>query len=172
MNGPTDYSAPQLRGLFADKRTPNFPTVYKVHNWNWGGGPDGTRGPLLTQYDVTMLGMNVQQGEVIYVPNAGYSIGDGMQVLVLYATTERATIKYTREDNVIDGYTLHIEGICVEPTLRQIYDQMERNGRRELLALAAGQPLGRARGNEIAVCVRDKGTFMDPRTQKDWWRSA
>jgi hypothetical protein len=116
--------------------------------------------------------MKVEPGEVIYVPNAGYSIGDGMQVLLLYATTERLTIKYTREDNVIDGYTIHIEDICVEPTLQNAYQEMDRSGRRNLVALAAGLPLGRARSNEIKVSIRDKGTFMDPRTSKDWWRGT
>jgi LysM repeat protein len=172
MGGATDAAAPQLRGLFEDKRIPELPRVYKVYDWNWGGGPDGVRGGLQTRYEVTLLGMKVEPGEVIYVPNAGYSIGDGMQVLLLYATTERLTIKYTREDNVIDGYTIHIEDICVEPTLQNAYQEMDRSGRRNLVALAAGLPLGRARSNEIKVSIRDKGTFMDPRTSKDWWRGT
>ena len=172
MGGATDAAAPQLRGLFEDKRIPEFPNVYKVYDWNWGGGPDGTRAGLYSQYEVTLMGMKTEPGEVIYVPNAGYSIGEGMQVLLLYATTERLTLKYTREDNVIDGYTIHIEDICIEPTLQNAYEEMDRSGRRNLVALAAGQPLGRARSNEIKVCIRDKGTFMDPRTSKDWWRGT
>lgn len=170
MSGPTDHNALQLRGLFADRRTPNFPRVYRVHDWDWGKGPQGARGTPLSRYDVTLLGMAVKAGEILYVPDAGYSIGEGMQVLVLYATSERITLKYTREDNVVDGYTLHIEGICVEPKLQEVYNQMDAAGRRQLLALAAGQPFGRARDTEIKVAVRDKGTFMDPRTSKDWWR--
>lgn len=170
MSGPTDHNAPQLRGLFVDRRTPNFPRVYRVHDWDWGKGPQGAQGVPLSRYDVTLLGMAVKAGEILYVPDAGYSIGEGMQVLVLYATSERITLKYTREDNVVDGYTLHIEGICVEPKLQEVYNQMDAAGRRQLLALAAGQPFGRARDTEIKVAVRDKGTFMDPRTSKDWWR--
>jgi len=170
MGGATDESAPQLRGLFADRRTPNFPRVYRVHDWDWGKGPQGGQGAPLTKYEVTLIGMTVKPGEILYVPNANYSIGEGMQVLVLYATPERITLKYTREDNVVDGYTLHLEGICVEPTLQQVYNQMDAAGRRQLLALAAGKPFGRARDTEIKVAIRDKGTFMDPRTGKDWWR--
>ena len=30
--------------------------------------------------------------------------------------------------------------------------------------------VGRARGNEIQVAIRDTGRFMDPRTRKDWWQ--
>lgn len=172
IGGATDSNAPQLRGLFEDKRVPDFPTVYRVHDWDWGQGPDGAAGRLLSLYDVSLIGMRTELGEVISVPSAGYSIGEGMQVLVLYATIERVTIKYTREDNVIDGYTLHIEGICVEPTLRAAYDERDSTDRRQLVALAAGAPLGRATGDEIKVAIRDKGTFMDPRTSKDWWRSA
>ena len=172
IGGATDSRAPQLRGLFADRRIPEFPTVYRVYDWNWGQGPQGARAGLLSHYEVTLIGMQVTPGEIIYVPNAGYSIGEAMQVLVLYATLERVTIKYTREDNVIDGYTLHIEGLCVEPTLQAIYDDRDRNDRRQLVALGAGHPLGRAREAEIRVAIRDKGTFMDPRTRKDWWRST
>lgn len=172
MNGPTDSQAPQLRGLFADRRIPTFPAVYRVYDWNWTRGPQGGRGKLLSQFDVTLIGMETKPGEVIYVPNAGYSIGDGMQVLVLYATSERVTIKYTREDNVVDGYTIHIEGICVDPKLQEAYHIRDVSDRRRLIALAAGQPLGRARTNEIQVAIRDKGRFMDPRTEKDWWRGV
>ena len=42
-------------------------------------------------------------------------------------------------------------------------------GRRHLPALRAGQPFGRANGDEIQVAIRDTGKFMDPRTRKDWW---
>jgi hypothetical protein len=29
--------------------------------------------------------------------------------------------------------------------------------------------LGRATGAEVGVAIRDKGSFMDPRSLKDWW---
>ncbi|MEM7032647.1 MAG: LysM peptidoglycan-binding domain-containing protein [Chloroflexota bacterium] len=172
MNGATDPRAPQLRGLFADKRTPAFPAVYRVYDWDWAKGPQGGRGNILSRFEVTLMGMTTQQGEVVHVPNAGYSIGEEMQVLLLYATSERLTIKYTREDNVIDGYTIHIEGISVDPALQSAYDERDQVDRRQLVALAAGSPLGRALGTEIKVAIRDKGRFMDPRTEKDWWRGA
>jgi len=39
-----------------------------------------------------------------------------------------------------------------------------------LPALRNNQALGQALGFEIKVAIRDAGSFMDPRSQKDWWR--
>ena len=126
-------------------------------------------GPV-TEFEVTLAGLGVQPGEVITVPESGYGIGQGYAVLVLYADTQRITLKYTGEDSVVNGYTVHVEGVCVEPNLLALYGQMNAAGRRHLPALRAGQALGRARSNEIQVAIRDTGRFMDPRTRKDWWR--
>jgi hypothetical protein len=46
---------------------------------------------------------------------------------------------------------------------------MNEAGRLDLAALRPGQPLGRATGVQIDVAVRDDGSFMDPRSAKDWW---
>jgi len=166
MSGPTDRRAPQLAGLFADQRTPAISNVYRAYNWDWGRN---ARGSIITDFDVTVLGCKVDGGETIHVPSAGYSIGQGYAVLVLYADQERITLKYTGEDSVVSGYTVHIEGVCTEPNLLAIYNQMNGNGRRQLPALRAGQAFGRAREQEIRVAIRDTGRFMDPRVRKDWW---
>ena len=100
----------------------------------------------------------------------GYDIGDDYQVLVLYASEERITLKYTREDNVVGGYTLHMENVCVEPSLLALYQSWNDQGRGYLPALRAGQAFGRARGDEIGVAIRDTGAFQDPRSRKDWWK--
>jgi hypothetical protein len=165
--GPTDYSAPQLAGLFSDKRTGVFTNVYRVNHWDW---PTNSRGGPITDFEVTLAGFKVEPGETIHVPEAGYSIGQGYTVLVLYADQERITLKYTGEDSVVSGYTLHVEGVYVEPNLLALYEQMNTAGRRHLPALRAGQAFGRARENEIRAAIRDTGRFMDPRTRKDWWR--
>jgi LysM repeat protein len=167
MAGPTDHRAPQLAGLFADKRVPVFSNAYRANHWDWGSN---SRGGPITDFEVTLAGFAVQSGETIHVPDSGYSIGQGYTVLVLYADANRITLKYTGEDNVVYGYTLHVEGICVEPSLLALYEQMNAAGRGQLPALRAGQAFGRARGNEIQVAIRDTGRFMDPRTRKDWWR--
>ena len=166
--GAGDLRAPQLRGLFANGRTPAFSTVYRVYDWDWGCN---CRGPLLTQWDVTLAGMAVDPGEPIHVPSSGYEIGGGYEVLVLYASEERITLKYTPHDNVVEGYTLHVENVCVEPSLLALYRAQNAAGRVELPALEAGQAFGRARYGEIRVAIRDWGAFLDPRSRKDWWQS-
>jgi len=165
--GSTDPNAPQLPGLFADQRTAAFRAVYRVYDWDWGCN---CRGDLLADWAVTLAGLTATPGETIHVPASGYTIGSGYEVLVLYASATRITLKYTREDNVVHGYTLHIEGLCVEPRLLALYRSWNDAGRGHLPALRAGQALGRAQGNEIGVAIRDYGTFMDPRSRKDWWQ--
>ncbi len=166
-SGVGDANAPQLSGLFADRRTPTFSTVYQVYDWDWNCN---CRGSLLTNWDVTLAGLAVTEGETIHVPDSGYTIGSGYEVLVLYASIERITLKYTREDNVVQGYTLHVENVCVEPNLLALYQSWNSAGRGQLPALRPGQAFGRARGGEIGVAIRDNGSFMDPRSRKDWWR--
>jgi len=165
-SGGTDPNAPQLPGLFADDRTPAFSSVYQVHHWDW---PTNSQGPVITNPAVTLAGFAVAPGETVHVPSSGYDIG-GYEVLVLYASAGRITLKYTREDNVVQGYTLHVENVCVEPTLLALYQVWNDVGRGSLPALRAGQPFGRALGSEIGVAIRDNGTFLDPRSRKDWWQ--
>jgi hypothetical protein len=114
--------------------------------------------------------MAVAPGEVIHVPDSGYNIGGGNDVHVLYASDSRITLKYTGEDNVISGYTIHIENVCVEPDLLALYETWNADGRSELPALPGNTPLGRALSSEISVSIRDNGAFLDPRSRKDWWQ--
>lgn len=165
--GATDHNAPRLSGLFANGRLPAFSSVYQVYDWDWACN---CRGRLLTDPEVTLVGMAASPSETIHVPDSGYSIGDGYEVLVLYASPERITLKYTREDNVVHGFALHIEGLCVEPDLLALYRSWNSAGRGHLPALRAGQAFGRARGDEIKVAIRDSGRFQDPRSRKDWWQ--
>jgi LysM repeat protein len=165
--GPTDNRAPQLAGLFADKRSPIFSSVYRANQWDWGRN---ARGAPIADFEVTVAGLAAQTGETVHVPDAGYSIGSGYAVLVLYADANRITLKYTGEDSVVNGYTVHVESVCPEPSLLALYERMNTAGRSQLPALRAGQALGRARGDEIQVAIRDTGRFMDPRSRKDWWR--
>jgi hypothetical protein len=165
--GAGDPKAPQLDSLFAAHRVPAFSTTYRVYDWDWGCD---CRGDLLELYDVTLVGMGTVPGEALHLPDSGYNIGSGYEALVLYAAEERITLKYTREDHVVYGYTLHLENVCVEPSLLALYRAWNDAGRARLPALRGGQPLGRARGDEIGVAVRDSGTFMDPRTRGDWWQ--
>ena len=165
--GSSDSSAPQLAGLFADHRAPNILSVDQVYDWDWA---NNRRGALITSPEVTLMSVATVPGETLHVPSSGYAIGDGYEVLVLYVGADRITLKYTREDNVIQGYTIHVENICPEPRLRQLYAEMVNAGRQRLPALRAGQAFGRASGGQIGVAIRDQGAFMDPRSRKDWWQ--
>ena len=165
--GPTgDPGAPQLQGLFSEQRFRGFSQAYRVHDWDWS---TNSRGPLIPDWPVTLAGMPATAGETLHVPASGYSIGSGYEVLVLYATENRITLKYTRDDNVVYGYTLHVEGVCVEPNLLALYRDWNAAGRGNLPALRARQAFGRAIGGEVGVAIRDTGAFMDPRSRNDWW---
>gem|GEM_PF-745304 len=166
LAGAADPAAPELRGLFGDGREPVIAGAYQVYDWDWNAD---ARGPLIGDPEVTLLGLQTTTGEIIDTPDGSGDLGEGHVALVLYASPERITLKYTREDNVVHGYTLHIENVCVEPTLLALYQQMNDDGRAALPALRPGEPLGRATGSEIGIVVRDKGSFLDPRSRKDWW---
>jgi hypothetical protein len=166
IDGPTDTLAPRLNSIFTDDRIPDFVANYAVHHWDWDCN---CQGDLITDWEVTLAGFGTSPGEVLELPRSGYDIGNGLDARVLYASDASITLKYSGEDNVVSGYTVHVAGLCVEPSLRQLYDELDAGGRVELPALAADQPLGRARGSEIQVAIRDTGAFMDPRSDKDWW---
>ena len=171
INGGSDPNAPQMPGLFTDQRTPVFTSAHRVYDWDWSCGEHGCRSPNLTPREVTLLGMGTTPGEAIAFPSRGPQIyGGGYIVLVLYASEERITLGYTRHDTVAPGYAVHIEEICVDPNLLALYRSMNQAGRGQLPALQNGQILGTAKGSEIRVAVRDRGTFMDPRSRKDWWK--
>ena len=164
--GDADPGAPQLRGLFGDDRVATILAVYRVFDWKWG---EYCRGNTIGDPEVSLIGVAATPGEIIYLPPASYTIGEGWDALVLYADPLRLTSKYTREDNVVNGYTLHLENICPEPRLLAIYENCNNNNRGHLPALQDGQAIGRARGNELGIAIRDNGEFMDPRSSKDWW---
>jgi hypothetical protein len=166
---PDDSRAPQLRGLFADRRRPVFVGVYWVYQWDWACNCRSTR--VEDRWGPSFAKVAVTPGEVLYVPESGYSIdAQGYEVLVLYAGEERITLKYTREDNVVQGYTLHLEDICVDPNLLALYRACNAGGRWILPALRARHPLGHARGEVMGLAIRDSGNWMDPRHCADWWR--
>jgi hypothetical protein len=165
--GNVDPNAPQLYTLFTDERTATFQSAYRVNRWDW---TCNCRGGPIQKWDVTLLGLATTPGEKIRLPVAGYDIGGGYSALVLYAEANRLTLKYTRDDNVVTGYTIHLENLCVDPNLLALYQDMEAAGRNELPALYPGQPLGRALSDEVDVAIRDGGSFLDPRSRKDWWQ--
>ncbi|MBI5877856.1 MAG: hypothetical protein HZB53_09410 [Chloroflexi bacterium] len=168
IGGDTDPNAPQFPSLFADNRVPTLTSGYQIYDWDWGC--NCRQGLHTTNPSITVLGMGSAANEIISVPSSGYNIGNGYGVLILYADTTRITLKYTAEDSVIAGYTLHVENVCTEPRLLQLYRDMNAAGRGQLPALRGGQGFGRAIGQAIIVGIQDNGTWMDPRSCKDWWQ--
>jgi len=166
LAGDTDLPAPKLYSLFVDDRVPTFVRNYRVYDWDWGCN---CRGAVVTDWEATLTGFAVTPGEVIECPRSGYDIGGNNAAMVLFVDDDSITLKYTPEDNVVLGYTIHLVGICVEPSLRARYQANRAAGTSELPVLRPDQPLGRARGNELIAAIRDTGSFMDPRSRKDWW---
>lgn len=169
--GDTDYDAPQMSGIFSNRRAPEFTSVHRIYDWDWSCSVDGCRGAPLSFPPVTLLGIRALPGEFLSAPSRPSEIyAGGYRALVLYAEARRITLVYTRNDHVIDGYTVHLEGISVDSDLLSLYRQADAAGRFSLPALRNGQPLGIAMGNEVEVAIRDRGSFMDPRSRKDWWQ--
>lgn len=164
-NGGHDPNAPQLSGLLGS--LPPFIEADEVYNWNWS---TNSRGSLDTDWPVTLLGLGTQRGQIVSTPPSGYAIGQGYEVLVLYATNNQITLTFTGNDSIARGYALHVENVCVDPNLQNLYDQLNVAGRSQLPALRSGQPFGTATGSQILVAIRDTGSFMDPRSQLDWWK--
>jgi len=171
IGGAWDPAPPQLAGVFSPPRAPNIKATYQVYGWDWTC--NCRTGPISPPEDpeVTLIDLAATPGETVHVPDRvdGEISQDGYKVLVLYASANRLTLKYTAEDNVIVGYTVHMESICVDPNLLALYQKLNNEGRHELPALRGGQALGRVPGNRVGVVIRDTGTFMDPRSRKDWW---
>ncbi len=167
---PDDAKAPQLRGLFADHRKPTVLGVYWIYQWDWNRDRPATA--VENTWGPSFVTLATTPCEILSVPPSGYEIdGDqGLEVLVLYAGEDWITLKYTREDNVLYGYTLHLQGVWVDPALLALYNTLEAAGRDQLPALRAGQPFARARGTALGLSIRDCGGWMDPRNCADWWR--
>jgi hypothetical protein len=164
--GDTDYQAPKLASIFGDDHMPALTQNYRVHDWNWSTNQPG--GPI-QDWDVTLIAFATTPGEILELPHSGYSIGLGKQARVLLVDDDSITLKYTLEDNVVVGYTIHVVGICVEPSLGALYAANDAQGRAELPAVGGDEPIGRAIGGKILVAIVDSGSYLDPRSKKDWW---
>ena len=177
---------PQLATAFSPNRVPPFAHFYRVYNWNWAPSPaPGSRGTPINTWPVTAIGFDVPAGETIRVPSSGYNIGGGMEAIVLYADANSVALRYAREDTGGGaGYTVHIDGICTDPNLLALYNQLDAaNGPRyqyvppanrpysyDLPNLPAGKPVGVAGPGEVVLAIVDSGGFMDTRSCNEWWQ--
>ena len=170
IGGPTDTNAPQLAGLFSPPRLPAFSSAHHVYAWDWACQANGCRGEPIITPTVTLLGLATAPGEALFIPTRSPQIyASGYKAMVLYAEAGRLTLVYTRDDTAAFGYVVHLENLNVNPNLVALYAQMDAAGRSQLPALHEGEKLGSATGGELLVAIRDTGTFMDPRSRKDWW---
>jgi hypothetical protein len=148
--------------------------AYRRHDWNWDEyamPPYGTRLGVNGDWPVTVLDLAASPGESVYIPERGADIG-GFTAMVLFASEEELTLAYHRQDSVTDGYVVHMLGFCVDPNLVALYRAQTPGGKRatgSLPALRNGERIGVAKSAALTVAVRDRGTFMDPRSRKDWW---
>jgi len=182
--GATDTGAPQLNTLVSPQRKFVITSTRQSYNWNWGTPPNpGTRGSVIPSPAVTVVGLQVTLGETIRVPTSGYDLGQGVTAIVLYAAANSITLHYTRDDSGFPGYTIMIDNICVDPNLLALYTSLDGTARNtygggqgsgysyNLPTLTSNQPIGTALTNELIVAIRDTGSFLDPRSCKDWWKA-
>lgn len=174
---PPDEQAmpPQLNTLIENTSRPAITSLNQVCIWDWRrerrGGPIGKPDDAPADF-ATLVGLQTNPGQAILVPYSGYDIGGGYNVIVLYATENSITLKYTAEDDMVYGYGIQLKNFAVDPALLQKYQELNAAGRQEFVALCAGFQIGTASGGEILVAVRDTGSFMDPRwTTNDWWQT-
>jgi hypothetical protein len=184
QDGPEDQNAPRIYTLLDNGRDVAL-SSYKVYGWKWPSDSeqalkddmgykihDGSRDGLIfgPNKDVTAVGFATQQGQSVKVPFRGPKITGDKVALVLYATPNQMTLKYTLEDNVVTGYTIHIIGVAVHAGLIQAYlDSVVPGDSGQRPALAAGAEIGKAMGSEVILMVRDVGSFMNPLDTNHWW---
>ena len=170
-DGPVDDDPPQLAGIFGDYRAPAFGQAYRVNDWDWNCGGSGCRLGPLDHVAATLVTLAAGAGESLGIPHRRAQIyGGGYKALVLYAEPTRITLGYTRDDSVANGYTVHLEDICVDPNLVALYRSSNAAGRGFLPALREDEVLGTAPNGAVLVAVRDRGVFFDPRSRLDWWQ--
>lgn len=147
VGGPTDPKAPQLASLFrAQDGLPQFSSMYQIGAMD----PNNPGGPL--------AGIATRPGQEILLPRSGYQIdGQGHQARVLYNDGDWLVLNYTADNSIAKGYTVHIKGL---------HSNLQPGTN-----VSAADVLGTAQGQEILFSIRDTGSFMDPRIQKDWWQN-
>lgn len=167
--GPTDMDPPKLFDMFVNKAFPGILNNYQVGAWDWAS--NSKQGWISsTPWKVHLVGLRTQPGEVLSIPSRKSDIYQGWaQALVLYLDQDSITFVYTREDTVANGYAVHISGVNLAVDLTLLYQTLSSRSKQELPALGNNQPFATAIGNEIKMAIRDRGQFMDPRSQKDWW---
>ena len=174
--GEIDRRAPRLNTLIEGEARPSITSLRRVYKWDWDENERSEElepkpVDLSPEFDFANLVGFETGGNAILVPDSGYALGKGIEILVLFATDSSVTLKYTCEDDMVWGYGIHLMNFQVDPELVAFYNQLDQAGRVSLPALDAGMRIGQGKG-EILVSVRDTGSFMDPRWENDWWQGS
>lgn len=180
--GDIDPLAPRIYGVVKPKRVISVTQSYERYDWLWDENatpPYGTRGGINHEWAASVVDLDTQRDEPIYIPErpgglfeTGIWQGD-YKAMVLYAAEHEILITYTRNDRVDHGYALYLANLCVDPNLVRVYREQLLDGKRNtgwLPALRNSDVLGSARGSRLTIAVRDSGPFLDPRSRKDWWQ--
>lgn len=155
--GYDDPNAPKLSAIFE----PDFVATYAVHDWNWNCNCKGK-----LKNEGFLVGIETTPGEPIYIPPTQQAVWqDDYYAVVLYASEDSLTFVYNRVGTVAHDYVIHYLGLQTDPNLLTLYRQSTGD---ELPGLDLETPVGVAT-DELIVSVRDKGSFMDTRSRKDWW---
>jgi hypothetical protein len=154
-----DSNAPKLSDVFE----PKFVKLYTIHDWDWGCN---CKGQLIQDEQVVLVGIDTTPGEPVFIPTKEQDIfGGKFYAVVLYASEDSLTFVYEREGAVATGYSVHYLGLHTDPNLLVLYRDSKGS---ELPGLTLDTPVGVA-GDELIVAIRDRGTFLDARSRKDWW---
>ena len=173
---------PQFATLFSPNRVPPLVGFYRVHDWNWSPSPAPGSPRRATDAvagdGVGIAGVARRRCFVCRHPPTTSARATRSSSCMPMSDEWRSAI--TREDSAgAAGYTVHVEGLCTDPKLLALYNQLNAangpryvypNGQYPLPVLPAGKPIGVARGSEVVVAVVDSGTFMDPRSCNEWWQ--
>lgn len=157
-----DRQAPQLSTLVQGNTRPKIVETYQIAGTNRPNHDTPAKFANLVSFHT--------QGQPVVAPFARREIGPNQAAIVLHADKNSLVLKYTGEDEIVTGYTFHMENIEVNPGLLAYYQDLNKKGRGQLPVVAPGQELGYAKNDALQVAIRDTGTFMDPRWLEDWWR--
>ncbi len=179
VGGPTDDAAPQFSTLFGPtlEFNPKIADVYQLYL---------NDGKTLIPYDISsnqgVTQIELKTDNPVLAPALDYDLGgDILHYAILYINEKTGTItlKGTPEDNAVRGYTIHITGLeKIDPEIVKKYNESnDLYNRTKLAAISCGYPVGTPKnqggikGKTFRIAIADTGTFIDPRTRKDWWKT-
>ena len=127
------------------------------------------------------LKVPVEAGDSIMMPDTGYSIGGGMEAMVVFADSDKITLHIGRHEYFVGsgqnncnggtcsgGYWIYLKGLCVDQQIVNKYNEVkgaqESAGANEdpimLPMIEANRVIGKASGSTIDVLVRDNGPLI------------